>query len=342
MAKVILGPELRCAQRQRLEDVVPLSTPFLLFLEPTNRCNFTCRFCPTGDPSLLRSVGRKPTHMPMELFEKVVHDLEAFPDRIKSLNLYKDGEPLLHPRFVDMLRTVKKAGIADSIRVKSNGSLLNPDLNRQLVDAGLDWIGISVEGVSAERYRELSSYRMDYESFRKNLQDLYEQRGQCHIHIKIINIGLAEADREKFYGDFLPISDTCAVENPHGWTFSEERDFSLGTPQESMDGVPLVEKKVCPQALFALAINSCGTVSICCVDWAHHTVVGDVGRNTLQEIWQGDALREFRKMHLEHRRADNPACRDCTYLRTMPDNVDGFEAQILSRLAGQTHSGPKG
>ena len=50
---------LRCKNRQFLPDVVPLATPFVLFLEPTNICNFECAFCPTGNKELLRQVNRR-------------------------------------------------------------------------------------------------------------------------------------------------------------------------------------------------------------------------------------------------------------------------------------------
>jgi MoaA/NifB/PqqE/SkfB family radical SAM enzyme len=135
MGKIIVGNELRCARRQALEDIVPLTTPFLLFLEPTNLCNFKCKFCPTGNPDLLKKVGRKSSRMPMELFKKIVADLREFPNPIKSLNFYKDGEPLVHPEFPEMYRYLKDSGVAEQIRVKSNGSLLNRQLNRRLVDA---------------------------------------------------------------------------------------------------------------------------------------------------------------------------------------------------------------
>ena len=332
MGKIIVGNELRCDKRQALEDIVPLPAPFLLFLEPTNLCNFKCKFCPTGNPALLKEVGRKATLMPMDLFKKIVADLREFPYPIKSLNIYKDGEPLLHPDFPEMHRLLKEAGVAETIRVKSNGSLLNPQLNRRLIDAGLEWIGISVEAVSVEKYWDICSYRLNYQKFLGNLRDLYERRGTCRIHIKIINAGLTEAEKDTFFHDFSPLCDTCAIENLHGWNNAEMRDFSLGSEQRSMDGVALSDKVVCPLPLFALAINCNGTVSICCVDWSHNTVVGDVKTNSLSEIWHGDKLHNFRMMHLEHRRSENPSCRDCTYIRTLPDNIDGRERQIMAKL----------
>ena len=175
--------------------------------------------------------------MPMELLKKIVSYLKEFPNKIKSLNLYKDGEPLLHPNFPEMYQYLKESGVAEQIRVKTNGSLLNLQLNRRLIDAGLEWIGISVEAVSVEKYWDISSYRIDYDKFLYNLRDLYEHRGTCQIHIKIIDAGLSEAEKDKFFQDFSSLCDTCALENIHGWSNATMQDFSLGNEQISMDGV---------------------------------------------------------------------------------------------------------
>jgi len=67
MARVIEAKDLRGKRTDRLIDVVPLSTPWTIFLEITNTCNFRCTYCPTGDTDLLRKVGRKNKLMDWDL-----------------------------------------------------------------------------------------------------------------------------------------------------------------------------------------------------------------------------------------------------------------------------------
>ena len=81
--------------------------------------------------------------MSLDLFKKIVDDLREFDAKLKLLSLYKDGEPLLNKHFPEMVRYARDAGIADRIWTKTNGSMLTPELNERIVDAGLDMICIS-------------------------------------------------------------------------------------------------------------------------------------------------------------------------------------------------------
>lgn len=323
---------LRVKERADLAEVIPLSTPFVAYIEPTNLCNFRCRFCPTGDRELLKKVGRPEGVMPFDLFRKLVDDMKQFDRKFKAVHLYKDGEPLLNKQFPEMVRYLKDANVVERIWTKTNGALLNPELNQRIIAAGIDIVGISIEAVSTESYQEIAGTNVDYDALRENVRDLHRCRGKCEIYVKIANSGLSQQKIDKFYADFEPIADYVSVEGLMGWSNSGMKDFTLGTGPTTFDGSPLQSKTVCPYPFYAVAINFNGTVSLCCADWSHGTVVGDVHRDSLKSIWNGQRLFDFRKMHLEGRRCDNPACGDCYYLRCAPDNIDEQRLAILEKL----------
>ena len=76
-------------------------------------------------------------------------------------------------------------------------------------------------------------------------------------------------------------------------------------------------------------------VSVCCVDWAKQTAVGNLKEQTLAEVWRSQALHEFRMTHLWRQRRTLEACRNCTYLHTAPDNLDTLLPEDLAaRRAG--------
>jgi len=331
-AQRIEAKDLRCQERQPLQDVIPLPSPFLVYIDPTNKCNFRCEFCPTADKALLRQIGRPAATMSMELFKKIVDDLRAFPAKLKLASVYKDGEPLMNPHFPEMIRYLKDADVAERIWTKTNGSALEPVLNQKLIDAGLDMICISVEAVSAEGYLKIAKARIDYDKFLANVADLFARRGDCEIYIKIADSGLSKDEIDKFYRDFEPISTKIAVEKLMGWSYSDVKDFTLGTKPDTYDGLPLIQKKVCAYPFYVMAVNADGSVSLCGNDWAHGTVVGNVNAQTLLEIWHGDALFEFRKKMLEDRRKEIPACANCYYLQIVPDNIDPYRTDLLERL----------
>lgn len=320
-------------ERIRLEESIPLTTPFAILIEPTNLCNFTCKFCPTGNSELLKSVSRPRGVMDYNLFVKVINDIKMLDKKLKKLYFYKDGEPLLNKDLVRMIKYAKDNDVALDYRLTTNGSLFNKKLNLLLIESGLTNITISIYAVSGQGYRNLCKTNIDYEKMVENITHLYKNRRQCYINVKIIDVGLPNYEKQKFMNDFGNISDSIHIDNLMGWSLSSLKDFTLGrNSTSSPDGRDLVIKNVCPLPFYSLSVNYNGTVSICCVDWSHFTVIGDLKREHLLDIWNGNKLFEFRRMHLLEERHNNRACKDCQYRSTLPDNIDDYARDILKRL----------
>lgn len=332
MGSIIQARDLRGKRRVNLADAVPLDTPFTMFIEPTNACNYRCKFCPTGHPELLRQHGRAVTMMSLDTFQRIVDQIAEFPSPLKMLNLYKDGESLLHPDFVKMVRYARYMDISEKIWVKTNGQNLSPEYNKQLVECGLDMIGISVNGVDDESFQAVTGKHVNYQKYRANVLDLYRRRGDVKVSVKIADTGLTDHQKQKFIDDFSDRADFIAIEGLHGWSTSNLYDWKLGT-DKSFDGTPRVDKIVCPLVLYMLTVSANGDVSICNDDAFHLHQLGNIHNETVTELWHGDRLRQFRLMHLEGRRADNAACGPCDYMKALPDNVDGDRKVIHEKLS---------
>ena len=330
----IQARDLRDKQRDNLWDVVPLSTPYLMYIEPTNLCNARCAFCPTSDKELLRKVGRPNGHMSLGLFTKLVDQMGAFDKKIRRVHLYKDGEPLLNEYFVAMVKYLKLSGVAEQIWTKTNGLLLTPEYNERLVNSGLDMIGISIKELSTAGYKKIAGVDVDFSGLCWNLHNLYKQsHGKCKIYISIADTGFTDKQKEWYYKSFGDICDHIAIEGLHGWSMSSVKDFTLGMAGDTFDGTPLKEKIACPWTLYSLTVNHDGSVAPCNEDWAYKCIVGNIKIDSIKDIWNGELLYQFRKMHLEGRRHENVACRDCYYLKVLPDNVDEHRLEILEKLS---------
>ena len=64
-------------QKPNLEDFKPAGFPYKLQVEPTNKCNLSCPLCPVGNGTL----GRKPRHMHLDEFKKLIDDMEKNIDK---------------------------------------------------------------------------------------------------------------------------------------------------------------------------------------------------------------------------------------------------------------------
>lgn len=118
-----------------------------LQIEPTTRCNFTCGFC----------IGRgmDQTDAPFGLFQKV---LETFPE-LQHVQVQGEGEPLMHPRFFDVLALLRRHGARVSFI--TNGSWFTPDNVRRILDAGVHKILVSLESPDARTFQQIRGGKLD-------------------------------------------------------------------------------------------------------------------------------------------------------------------------------------
>ena len=324
-------PYGRHRERNDLSQVLPLSTPFSLLIDPSNGCNFRCVFCPTGEPELLKEIGRPRGAMKFDLFRKIVDDLAAFDAPLKSVHLYKDGEPLVNPRVDHMVHLLKARGLARHVEMTSNGSLLTRERADALLDAGLDAMRVSVYGASDAMYKRVTRKFDSFQTVVDNVAYLHRRKTELgrdfHLHCKIINVELTAEERQTFIDTFGPISDSIFVHPLHGQALAEESGFAAA---------PDTARKVCSEPFLKLVINFNGEVSVCCADWRMATIVGNVAEEPLIDIWNGERLRAFRLTHLEGRRDELSACRDCSYVQTLPadNNLDPFAAELIAKYRG--------
>lgn len=307
--------------RTRLETVIPLDTPYIIFIDPANVCNLKCSYCPTGHPDVLKRTNRKPAIMGMDLFEDIIDQCCDFPRKIKVLRLYKDGEPLLNKRLADMIWYASEKDKFRSIDTTTNGLLLNQWINTELVAAGLTRINLSVPKDYDQRYLDTIDHL--YHIGRHNLE----------IFAKIAGDYLTEDERQKFLKDFKPITDDCAIEH----TAPCWPGFDVEQPNLDVGvyGQPLpAEVKTCPYIFYSLAVNADGSVSQCFLDWNYSNLMGDLNAGDhIVNIWNSDRFNLLREYHLRGERSNIVFCCDCQQLKYgMPDNIDPYASELLRRI----------
>jgi radical SAM protein with 4Fe4S-binding SPASM domain len=333
--KAKIKPRIDLENRTKLETVIPLNVPFVIFVDPSDVCNFQCKFCPTGDRKLMKeTLGRNHGLMDFNLYKKIVNDICQFEKPIKVLRLYKDGEPLLHPRFAEMIRYAKEKKCAERIDTTTNASLLTPKKNIEIIKAGIDRINISIEGVNEQQYLEFSKYKINFKDLVKNITHLYRNRKNCEIIIKINGDTISEEDKKRFYKIFGDIADGVYIEHVMScWPEFELKGVEVNQ-EVGIYGQPIKEVQVCPYVFYSFSINSDGSVSACFLDWARKLIIGDVKKESVKDIWNGEKLLNYQKMFLEKKRKEHPVCGNCGQMsHGMPDDIDVYAEELLNKLS---------
>jgi MoaA/NifB/PqqE/SkfB family radical SAM enzyme len=326
-------PRIDLHNRTRLETVIPLETPFVVFVDPSDACNFKCRFCPTSDRNLMKEVGRPWKQLPFELFTKIADDMTLFPGKVEVLRLYKDGEPLLNKRLADMIKYAKDVGASKRIDTTTNAALLTKEKGKAIADAGLDRINISIYGVSNQHYESFSGVNLEFERVLANVREFYEVRGNCEMLVKINGDTLTDDEKKLFLDQFGNYADKIHIEHIMScWPEFELRGVNVNQ-EKGIYGQDIKEVDVCPYPFYSFSINSDGLASVCFLDWGRKMIVGDAKLQTVPEIWNGDLLKGYRKLFLEGGRKSHGVCGNCGQMtHGLPDNIDPFKAEILKKL----------
>lgn len=332
--KAQIKPRIDLVNRTKLETVIPLPVPFIINVDPCDTCNFQCKFCPSGDRQLMKDTpGRNHGPMDFGLYRKIIDDICLFEKPIKVLRLYKDGEPLLNARLPDMVRYAKEQGCCERIDTTTNASILTPEKGLALIEAGLDRINISIEGINAEQYLDFSGFRMDFDQLVDNIRYFYDHRGTCEMIVKINGDTLSEGDREKFYEIFGDIADGVYVEHVMScWPEFELKDVQVNS-DVGIYGQEIQEVQVCPYFFYSFSINSDGTASTCFLDWSRKLIIGDAKTESVTDIWRGERLFEYQRDFLMMRRKEHPVCGNCGQLsHGRPDDIDPYAEELLHKL----------
>ncbi len=144
------------------------------FLEISGVCNARCTFCCTGSRTHKTS-----GFMPVKLFSEIINKLST-EVREMQLNLYNWGEPLIHPKFKEIIYELSKYP-QFTYGISTNAGTIqkfNAVMLKQLV-----YLRISMPGFSQESYDKIS--KQNFQQVTDNIRNLVSQ---CRQNADELNI----------------------------------------------------------------------------------------------------------------------------------------------------------
>jgi MoaA/NifB/PqqE/SkfB family radical SAM enzyme len=321
---------LRKLPRVSLIENVPLAFPLSVFIEPTNLCNFKCSFCPESF-SDYHDISGGSFQLSLEQMQRIKSEILHISNGsgVSTINFYMMGEPLVNKFTPQFIKIAKEEKLAKKIILTTNGSLLKGEKAMELANNPPDYLRISIYGPDNTHHQKITQSKVKLENIRENILNFRNLKKpyESMIYVKMIDQG---ADlNQKFIDMFDGVADEVNIEPVMNWNDPDEGNLA-GIPVEELlkNSYFKNKKNVCPSPFYTLVIHSDLKVSVCCVDWAKKAVIGDLNISSIDEIWKGEALENFRIKHLEGKRKEIAACQNCTYLHTYPDNLDGLSAKI--------------
>lgn len=310
---------------------VAYTGPFHIMVDVTRRCNLRCLGCRYHSSEVYRpSPGDQSVlDISFDMLKKLFEELRTMSTR--TLFLLGEGEPFLHSRIFDIIAVAKEAGFY--VTIITNGTLLDRDRIKSLLDSRLDVLHVSLWASSPKEY-EQQYPGTDPNNFKRVVNGLKllkslkaEQQSDfpsvtLHHPINRRNFQKIDAmvDLALITGcdtiSFSPFLSTQGTLSSYSLSLDQERSLCLSLVQmrKQMRFLPLNHNIARTLLHYRMGRAMGGQWKLpCYIGWYHsrikvdgtvlpcgrcNIVMGNLGKNSFHEIWNGSSYRIFRRQTL--------------------------------------------
>lgn len=266
-----------------------MSLPSHIDIESTNRCQLSCRMCP------FRIMKRTKGDMPWAIFKKIIDECQG----ARTCYLHQIGEPLLHSNIFGMINYAHHAGIRTSI---STNALLLKERTVEILKSSLDELTLALDGLDSEIYGRFRDKRVFWKVYHDIVAFL-----KCgfpdslHVQVQLIEMEGNRNQVDEFRYRFGRYNVEVLVK-PFSTFAGNVEDLGYRTKEKAAR---------CSKLYNSITFNRDGIVVICCRDFDHFTVVGNIARQSLREIWEGEPYQTYREAFLKKDWETLPFCGNC-------------------------------
>jgi radical SAM protein with 4Fe4S-binding SPASM domain len=335
------GGDRRQSLRGRLVEAVAQVVPhamlrrlmektFINFgVETTNLCNANCSFCG------YRFMQRPKVDMPLVIYEKALHEYAASGGG--NINFTPTvGDPLVDREIITRIKMARERAEIQDIFLYTNAILLDRFGYEELLSSGLTRLAISTfigsrEGY--ERYYGNDKYGKVVENIiaaaRLNLELGRPVRISLHLRVEGDRASWEATETYQTIAELIGQANIDYLEVYDAWGGRiKKEDVPEGTSLD--EPIPLADKAKSPcfEMYRRLHILADGNVGACvCVDLESEIKVGNVAKQTLDEIWNGDRLRTYRSNWTDGNMPE--VCKSCTRYQAVDQFIEENRKRVI-------------
>jgi len=296
--------------------------PSRIVVETVFGCNARCPMCVIDNPTK-RSKGV----MPIEKFKLFVNAIKPYRNHITKFDLFGLGEPLLDKYLVKRIVYLKDHGFK-GVSISTNGHLLNDVWQKELLDAEIDTVLFSIDGVDKKTHEDIR-LRVNYDLIMKNIIDMINLRDKGAYKTRFIvrfveqlsNTGQWLEYRhfwKKHLNDSL--GDLVLHYKMHNWS----GQINDGIEKNTFENVDSLAAIPCHHLFEKLVVLADGDVALCFEDLLEGKFgLGNVFKEDPIQLFNSKPLNKLRKLHLAGKRSGHSLCGSCTVLNTENNRIKG-------------------
>ena len=276
-----------------------------VYIEPTVACNLDCITC-------FRNAWDQPIgRMTEETFESILAALKQM-DPIPSVYFGGIGEPLFHQKTVEWIRRIKHE-VGVKVELITNGTILTERKSRELIEAGLDTLWVSLDGASPEGFADVR-LGAELPAILENLRRLFKMRKGGHFPKPEIGVAFVAMKR-----NFNDLPKIIKLGHTFGAKYYSVSNVQPATPEMQDDRLylrtmrniaylpsPMLPKLSLPKidfnedtvAALTETFNSGVNISFAGNNWGGaNDVCNFVESGTMSIAWTGDVSPCWPLMH---------------------------------------------
>ncbi len=269
--------------------------PTQLALETVNACNAACVMCPY--PSMQRAKGL----MSMDTFHAVLDKVRSAGAPLRLITHAGLGEPLLDRRLPERLRRERELFPNATRMIYTNASLLTRDKLVELIDAGLQSISISFNGLRKDTYERVMP--LDYERTLANVHDLLAYRRATGVKLRV---QMSCVPTEHCTAEEIAAFQAC---------WAGQVDAVVIPPwinwMHQFRGEKVRRQLPCRYLWSVLLVNYDGTVIMCCEDYEQKYPLGNLRSQSMMEVFNGPIAAGQRRNQLAGDFDTPGVCKGC-------------------------------
>ena len=298
-----------------IKQPIQWGLPFNISIEPTTNCNLGCPECPSGLKSFTRPTG----NLDYTFYKKTIDEIG---DKLIYLYFYFQGEPYLHPKFLELVKYASQKKIYTV--TSTNAHFLTERKAKETIESGLDRILISIDGTTQETYEQ---YRIGGSLAKviegtKNLVKAKREMNSPTPHIifqfLVVKPNEHQIDEVKKLGveigvDEVKLKTAQLYDFERGNELMPSRDEFSRYKKQKDDSYKIKNELLnhCWKLWHSCVITWDGKIVPCCFDKDAQHQLGDLNTKSFATIWQSDLYRSFRSRILQSRK-EIDICTNCS------------------------------
>jgi radical SAM protein with 4Fe4S-binding SPASM domain len=307
--------EYRKKWEQASNFELELEYPLQIDFELNNNCNFRCPMC-------ILSIENKPKaeYFPEELYKKIIS--EGVKKGLRAIDFSYVNEPLIRKDLPDLIAYARDEGILD-MAFNTNVQLLTESYAERLLESGLTRIQFSIDAHSSEIFDKVrvgGNFDKVVQNTLKFLE-LKEKHNKKGIMTAVSFVKMSVNEHE--WNDFVAFwKDKVDYIILREYLIPVGRNSNHYDDKKKLfsDHKHHIKEFRCNKPWQRLIIRTDGTVLPCCTSFGALIPVGNIFKESVEDIWNCDSMKKLRELHKNGEYFKNKVCLECALGSTM-DNV---------------------